>query len=218
MTERLDLFSTPILKTLWPGTQQHNQNLLQAIRQQRAASYGVQRSNIGGWQSEVDMAHWAGSSAIALAEYATNVAGEHMTDIHPKGKRTFGWHIEMWASINPPGAAHQLHCHPGAYWSGIYFLDPGGSDQPNGGGELIFEDPRYPAAYMAVPNLVLKQQTGEAMHSQYAIRPQAGLLVLFPSWLRHSVTQHRGDRESISIAINLMVAEVDQLPLEPAQS
>jgi hypothetical protein len=44
------------------------------------------------------------------------------------------------------------------------------------------------------------------MRSQVAIRPAAGLLVLFPSWLRHSVRPHHGDRERVSVAINLSLA------------
>ena len=69
----------------------------------------------------------------------------------------------------------------------------------------MLEDPRYPMAYMGVPDLVLKDAAGKAMMSQSAIRPEAGLLVLFPSWLRHSVNTHKGNRDRISIAINLIL-------------
>ena len=205
MTERLDLFSTPVLKAHWPAAQQYNPILLQTINERRQQSGGIQRSNLGGWHSKTDMAHWGGPAAINLAEFATEVAGDHMTDIHAAGKRDFSWSVEMWANINPPGAANQMHCHPGAFWSAVYYLDPGGSDTPNGGGELVFEDPRFPAAYMTVPDLVLKQADGKPMRSQFGIRPAPGLLVMFPSWLRHSVNQHRGDRPRVSIALNLML-------------
>ena len=213
MTERLDLFSTPVLRGLWPDAGAHNPILLSAINQHRQTSQGVLRSNIGGWMSDTDMAHWGGASAISLAEYATNVAGAHMTDVHPRGKRTFGWQAEMWANISPTGAAHQVHCHPGAYWTGVYFLDPGGSDVEGGGGELVLEDPLYPSAYMTTPHLVLKTQEGDPKSTQFSIRPQAGLLVLMPGWLRHSVNQHRGPQPRVSISMNLMVAET---PPEPA--
>lgn len=206
MAERLDLFSTPILTSQWPGAQVHNQGLMDVINQRRQTSQGIQRSNVGGWHSDTDMAHWGGAPAIALAEYATEVAGDHMTDVHPKGKRTFSWHVEMWANINPPGAANQIHCHPGAYWSAVYYPDPGGADASGGGGELILEDPRFPTAYMTTADLVLKTIEGEPMRAQHAIRPLPGMLIMFPSWLRHSVNQHRGARPRVSIALNLMVA------------
>lgn len=205
MNERLDLFSTPVLKAYWPNAQEMNASLMLAIQERKKTSMGINRSNVGGWHSSTDMAIWAGPPAINLAEFATDVVGNHMMDIHPKGKRRFNWSVEMWANVNPPGAANQLHCHPGALWSGVYYLDPGGSEDPNGGGELILEDPRFPSAYMSAPDLVLKTVDGEPMRSQSAVRPQNGLLVMFPGWLRHSVNQHRGKNPRVSIALNLMV-------------
>lgn len=206
MSARLDLFPTPVLKAKWSAAGQQNPALLQVINQQRQQSGGILRSNIGGWHSDTDMAVWGGPAAIALAEYATEVAGAHMTDIHPQGKRTFSWSVEMWASINPPGAANQQHCHPGALWSAVYYVDPGGSEAENGGGELVLEDPRFPTSHMTVPDLVMKMPDGAPMQSQVVIRPEAGMLVVFPSWLRHSVNQHRGANPRISVSLNLMVS------------
>jgi hypothetical protein len=39
--------------------------------------------------------------------------------------------------------------------------------------------------------------------SSVEIAPQAGLMVLFPSYLVHSVLPHRGERARLSIAFNL---------------
>jgi hypothetical protein len=39
----------------------------------------------------------------------------------------------------------------------------------------------------------------------WAGEPVAGRIVLFPSWLRHSVRPHKGDRDRVSIALNLML-------------
>ena len=205
MSERIDLFSTPVLKAAWPGANQNNPLLIQAINAQRQASGGILRSNIGGWHSENNMAVWGGQPAHDLAKFATELAGEHMTDIHAQGKRNFSWSVEMWANINPPGAANQMHCHPGALWSAVYYPDPGGAEVQGGGGELLLEDPRFPTAYMTVPDLVLKNADDTPMRSQFAIRPVAGQIVLWPSWLKHSVAQHRGQRPRVSIALNLMV-------------
>ena len=206
MTERLDLFPTPILKATPPNADSLNESLLDAIRQQRDARKGVDRSNIGGWHSSTDMTDWGGEPARRLAEFAVQEASQHMIDIAAAGKRQFNWGVEMWANINGPGDANQLHCHPGAYWSGVYYPDPGGAEEEGNGGELMLEDPRYPTAYSTVPDLVLRLADREAMRSQVAIRPAAGLLVLFPSWLRHSVRPHHGDRERVSVAINLSLA------------
>ncbi len=182
-----------------PDSQRLNQRLLAVIEQQRAQSSGVQRSNLGGWHSDTQMTDWGGGAAAALAEFAAGLGGAHMADIDPAGKRDFRWAVTMWANINGPGNANQAHCHPGAFWSGVYYVDTGGAES----GELLLEDPRYPMAYMGVPNLVLKDVTGSPMQSQTVVSPEAGMLVLFPSWLRHSVRPHRGNTDRVSVALNL---------------
>ena len=205
MTERLDLFSTPILKATLPDHESLNAALIDAIRAKRAKDGGIDRSNIGGWHSDIDMAHWAGEPAQGLAQFAIEQVSQHMIDVAKGGKRKFTWGVDMWANINGPGNANQLHCHPGSYWSAVYYPDPGGAEVEGNGGELVLEDPRYPMAYSTVPDLLLRQPDSEPMYSQFVIRPAAGLLVMFPSWLRHSVRPHKGDRERISIAINLLL-------------
>ncbi|MDJ0909576.1 MAG: 2OG-Fe(II) oxygenase family protein [Woeseiaceae bacterium] len=203
MTERLDLFPTTILKARVPDPEALNAALLAAIDQQREAGRGIDRSNIGGWHSETDMAQWGGEAARGLARFAVETVSPHMADIAAGGKRQFDWGIDMWANVNGPGAANQLHCHPGAFWSGAYYVDAGGADVEDHGGELLLEDPRYPMAYSTVPDMVLRDADKKPVQSQFAVRPEAGMLVLFPSWLRHSVRPHGGDRERVSVAINL---------------
>jgi uncharacterized protein (TIGR02466 family) len=98
-----------------------------------------------------------------------------------------------------------MHCHPAAFWSAVYYPDPGGAEIDGNGGELLLEDPRYPMAYMTVPDLLLRDANNDPMQSLVSIRPVAGRIVMFPSWLRHSVRPHKGDRDRISIALNLML-------------
>ena len=205
MSERLDLFTTPILKIRPPDDAIPPDALAAAIRDRMRSDPGIQRSNIGGWHSDTDMTDWGGDAARALATFATTQVGAHMVDVAAGGKRSFDWAIEMWANVNRPGSANQLHCHPGSFWSAVYYADAGGADEEGHGGELILEDPRYPLAYMSVPDLVLRYADQSPMYSQFALRPATGLMVVFPSWLRHSVRPHAGDRDRISIAINLIL-------------
>jgi uncharacterized protein (TIGR02466 family) len=215
MTDRLDLFPTPILKAFPKDYEALNEALLTAIYQQRDGGKGIDRSNIGGWHSSTDMTAWAGEAARSLGTFAVEEVSQHMVDKAAAGKRQFTWAIDMWANINEVGDSNQLHCHPGAFWSGVYYPDPGGSEVEGGGGELLLEDPRYPMAYSIVPDLLLRHADREPMYSEYAIRPETGLLVMFPSWLRHSVRPHGGDRERVSVALNLSL--VTTLPDEMAQ-
>jgi len=205
MTERMDIFSTPILKASPPNAEELNAALLAAIRTQKETHPGLKRSNIGGWHSDSDMTAWGREPARDLADFAVKTASAHMVDMAPGGKRQFTWSIEMWANVNPPGCSNQMHCHPAAFWSAVYYPDPGGSEIEGNGGELLLEDPRYPTAYMTVPDLLFRDANRDPMQSLISIRPVTGRIVMFPSWLRHSVRPHEGDRDRISIALNLML-------------
>jgi hypothetical protein len=60
----------------------------------------------------------------------------------------------MWANINRSGHGNEFHSHPGAFWSGVYYVDDGGIDaDPSLGGELEFMDPRGPLPAMNAPHL-----------------------------------------------------------------
>ena len=205
MSERLDIFATPILKASPPDAETLNASLLTAIREQQEVQPSLQRSNVGGWHSDSGMTSWGGEAARELADFAVKTASSHMVDKAPGGKRQFTWSVEMWANVNPPGCSNQMHCHPAAFWSAVYYPDPGGAEIEGNGGELLLEDPRYPTAYMTVPDLLFRDVHGDPMQSLIAIRPVTGRIVMFPSWLRHSVRPHEGDRDRISIALNLML-------------
>lgn len=202
--KRIDLFTTPILKAVFPDHQNANIEFLNVIAQKRQSDpKGIDRSNQGGWHSDISMLEWGGETAKRLAEFATQICTPHLADMHAAGKREFRFAADMWANVNPVGAQNAHHCHPGAIWSGVYYVDDGGREQP--GGELVLEDPRFPMAYMTVPDLVMRDAEGQPARAQYAVTPKAGVLVMFPGWLGHSVRQHTGSRDRVSIALNLMV-------------
>jgi uncharacterized protein (TIGR02466 family) len=99
------------------------------------------------------------------------------------------WTLSAWANVNRAGHSNKLHTHPGATWSGVYYVDSGGEAE---GSALYLSDPAPSRSSTFFPNLT----------SNVMIRPAAGLMVLFPSYLQHGVQPHRGDRPRISIAFN----------------
>lgn len=101
----------------------------------------------------------------------------------------------FWANISAPGAAHKQHTHPNNYLSGVYYLqaDPGAT-------QITFDDPR-PQTNIISP--VTREITAENA-GQIHLGIQEGMLVMFPSWLGHSVAVNQSSRERISIAINVM--------------
>ena len=196
------LFSTPLIQHDLDDAPALNAALREAILARRAADpRGIHRSNTGGWHSADDMTQWAPGPARTLFQTAIDLASARTADTSTP-KRQFGFHGTMWANISGPGHSNQTHCHTGALWSGVYYVDAGGEKV---GGELILEDPRFPMNQMYIPGLVTRNADGEATPSQHAVTPRAGLMVLFPSWLRHSVRPYRGTGERISVAFNIQV-------------
>jgi uncharacterized protein (TIGR02466 family) len=178
-----------------------------AIEQRRAADpAGWRISNIGGWHSDTSMIDWGGEAARALAFKAMQLADAASCDTGSPAANRFDWVPEMWANVSHRGHANQYHFHPGSFWSAVAYVDDGyqGSDDPGLGGELQLLDPRMPMIAMATPELQLRGSDGQVEPREMRIRPQTGMIVMFPSWLQHAVRPFLGSGTRISIAINLV--------------
>lgn len=81
--------------------------------------------------------------------------------------------IDGWVVVYRHAASHRLHTHHGSAWSGVYYLATG--DLAADAGHLQMIDPRVGAIARGESEGVL------------SIAPAPGHLVLFPSWLPHSV-------------------------------
>ena len=100
-----------------------------------------------------------------------------------------------WANIGAPGSPHKRHSHPNNFLSGVYYVTA-----PPGGDVITFHDPRpQPAIISPPPRELVAANAGKA-----DLKVAAGDLVLFPSWLFHSVPVNRGTEHRISIAFNFM--------------
>lgn len=204
------LFPTPVILHDIEGSDYLNRDIAERIQSKRAEHEGLKRSNIGGWQSELDMMIWAEDIARIILNEAISVSVAHTADIHPHGKRDFEFDTHMWANISAHGHSHEMHCHPGALWSGVYFVDAGEDDGVTDvEGELLLQDPRFPMNAMYMPELVNRYADGKPQYAKVPIRPVNGRMVLFPSWLRHSTRPYMGTGERISIGFNLMISVAD---------
>ena len=67
------------------------------------------------------------------------------------------------------------------------------------GGNIIFHDPRSEAVYRH-PRMA---KQNELNTNVYAVEPKEGLLVLFPSYLHHSVNLNQSEDERIVISFNI---------------
>lgn len=211
----VSLFSTTVITEDWERAAEANAALRAAIEQRRSADAGVRLSNVLGWQSDDAMRSWGGDAAAALLDHVVRRCDALTVDIkQTSAERRFRWTTNMWANVSGKHASNQTHCHPGAYWSAVYYVDDGynGSTDRALGGELVFIDPRMPMIRMGTPDLRFRRSNGTTDHQETWLRPAAGKLVIFPSWLMHSVRAYEGDGTRISIAMNLTAVPVASAP------
>jgi uncharacterized protein (TIGR02466 family) len=111
-----------------------------------------------------------------------------------------------WATVLAPGASHKLHSHPNNFLSGVYYVRTG-----EGADTINFHDPRRQASVVRPPVVELTAQNTD----QVVVRVSDGTLLLFPSWLEHSVDANRSEGERLSISFNLMFSKFEQRLSKP---
>ena len=103
-----------------------------------------------------------------------------------------------WATVNASGAAHAMHCHPNNFLSGIYYVQTHpGADSVN------FHDPRPQTGIIRPPVTELTPQNTD----QVVLPVCDGMLLMFPSYLAHSVASNESDKLRISVSFNLMFSD-----------
>ena len=192
------LFPTPFMAHVWPDSDALNDALRDAVVAHAGASAGVTRTNVSGWHSDSGQLEFCGAAGRALIRRMYAMADEATRRVLAENReppRAMRWTLRAWANLNDVGGFNRIHTHPGATWSGTYYVDPG--DPPpdaEHGTPLHFFDPCQGRA-----NTFLPPQAP----SSYLLRPEPGLMVLFPSYVPHMVVPHQGGRPRISIAFNL---------------
>jgi uncharacterized protein (TIGR02466 family) len=195
-------FPTPVIIATLPDAETVNAELKRIILERERKDEGVQHSNLGGWQSSWDFDTWGGLGAKNLLDAARNLATRLTSDRSGKQVR-IAWKTNVWANVNRRGHGNEFHTHPGAYWSGTYYVDDGGAgDDQELGGAFEIQDPRGVAPAMYAPHLGFAMPGGQSAGASELIFPKSGQFVLFPAWLAHGVRPYEGSRERISIAFN----------------
>lgn len=201
------LFATPVIIMKLPDASSLNASLKTAILEREARVPSNDHSNLGGWQSTWDIADWGGPAMARILEAARGAASR-MTARRADGKPAgIAWASNAWANVNRRGHGNEAHTHPGSVWSLVYWVDDGGAAaDPALGGAFEVHDPRGVAPAMLAPDLVPAVPGGPSFGASELVQPTAGDLMMFPSWVSHSVRPYLGEGERISIAINLWPA------------
>ena len=190
------LWPSPLLKLIDPIAKRNNAALKKLLLGLAQTTLGVRKTNLGGWQSEVDLFEREDAAVSLLRTRTYHAVFRYLQAMAPAGSRAkFEVSIgSAWANINNRSHSNSPHLHPGVHLAGVYYVDDGGSR--DGGVRLV--DPR-PQASMVPAHAKWMRGVGE--HIRVQARP--GLFVIFPAWLQHYVVAHEGGRPRISVSFNV---------------
>jgi len=100
-----------------------------------------------------------------------------------------------WANVNAPSAAHGSHNHPNNFLSGVYYVKT-----QDGADTINFHDPR---TQTGIIRPLVTELTADNT-DQVVVKVVDGTLLVFPSWLHHSVDPNQSGEERISVSFNIM--------------
>ena len=186
-------FSTPIWTSKIDNYEKVNLEMINYITDlQTNNPEGIIKSNFKGWHSkDFDMKEEQPKKFIEAIKKNINTA---LTDMNWDLERQAVKIKSLWAIINEKGAWNQKHHHSNSDLSAAYYVAA-----HENCGDIVFYDPR-PAP---VHNHPISKSPNKLNATVNSIKPEPGMLVLFPSYLEHSVNPNLSDKKRIVISFNL---------------
>ncbi|KAA5804434.1 hypothetical protein F1654_00010 [Alkalicaulis satelles] len=109
-------------------------------------------------------------------------------------RRSAQWRIHgIWSVWLPPGGFHADHVHPQGWLSSAFYVElPSAVDSGGREGWIRFGESGIPAA--------------PAQTAQHWVRPEPGMLVLFPSYMWHGTVPFGGKEARLTMAMDIVPA------------
>ena len=150
------------------------------------------RSTLGGYQSD-NLYYKPGPIINKFVNQLANPVKMFSTQLRLKQPIQLS---NLWFNINKPGDSNLTHSHAQAIISGIYYIQA-----PKKSGDLVFQSP---AAELMDSYLPISYANSFDRYncSAWSVAPKAGVLLLFPSWIRHHVKINESKQERISVSFN----------------
>jgi len=185
-----------------PNSKELNKKLLKDIYKWKKEDEGIVRSNTTGWHSAVNM-HEKKEFMPLVTELF-----KMQKEIYQKlnySEETTPMMDNMWANVNYKYAYNKNHTHPGAQWSGVYYIK-----SPKKSGNIWFTDPRPQTSMETTAYQPDKKRPTSQLREVY-YEPIEGRLIMFPGWLLHEVEMNQSDLKGedghrVSVSFNFKQA------------
>jgi hypothetical protein len=196
------LFATPICQHFLPIANEANTELKPIIFDKVQSNGSATRGK--GWRSSPDFETWGGPHADTLLRVVRDLA-DSATATRAGARVTLDWKITAVAAVRQNGDYQEIAARPGAFWSGVYYVDDGyqKSDDEALGGECELADPRGPLPAMISPQYGFRVPGGLTAGQTETIRPQSGMILLHPSWMSRGERRYDGQGLRVTIEFDL---------------
>ena len=111
-----------------------------------------------------------------------------------------------WVNINPSRATHKMHNHPNNYLSGVYYVQTQAEVDT-----INLHDLRIQTGIIRPP--VTKLTVGNI--DQVVVKVRPGTLLIFLSYLQHSVDSNTSTEERLSVSFNIMFSSFTEKLSKP---
>lgn len=190
----MQIYSVALWQSEYPEFEDHKQTFLDIIKdyKEKNPTKEKSRSNVGGYQSPDTLHHV--EELRPIFEYICQMAFKATADLD-----FIDCDIALtsaWLNINDTRQCiNTEHVH-GDIFSGVFYLHA-----PEESGKLSIINPGINRMWKGCDLALNKNQfTGEIIN----IEPIEGNIILFPSYLPHSVLPNNHDEERISIGFNII--------------
>jgi hypothetical protein len=196
------LFATPLCVHFVPIAHDVNTELrpliLAKVQNEGGSGHGQ------GIYIKDDLRVWGNHHADTLFTVVSDLA-DALTASRAGARVKTDWKITARACIRAKGEYQEVAARPGAFWSGVYYVDDGyaKSDDEALGGAVELGDPRGPLPAMTAPHLSFRMPGGQSAGFTEIVRPQTGMILLHPSWLPRGERRYDGDGQRLTIEFEL---------------
>ena len=174
------IFPNLIYKFKIPNYKELNKNLISEIYDlKNKEPDGINRSNIGGWHSDLRTTKFIDLQKIICNHYTKTILKTNK-DIKPS---------TIWANVNNKNDSNKIHNHRGSNYSGVYYVKV-----PKDSGDLYFVN--------HVTSLTYPFNFYEQMFDEIKYEPKEGELYFYSGNLSHRVGKNLTNEDRISISFN----------------
>ena len=143
------LWPSPLLKLVDPIAKANNVALKKLILRASKTAPSVTKTNLGGWQSDVDFLERPEAAIGVLRTRAYHAVFRYLQAMAPPGSKG-KYEVSIgsaWANVNNRTHSNSPHMHPGVQVSAVYYVDDGGYTDDG----IRFIDPRPQASMIPTP-------------------------------------------------------------------